>query len=112
MVVDSLGAIIAEGVGVGQRRTQKCDCFGCWKGFLEEDRNENEAKHVAARVLFSKNLRCQLSLSCNSLDSSSCKDWQLANLSLEGFACCRQSLMSLSYKVSSNHQKENSLAIL
>ena len=60
MIVDSLRAIVAKGVGVGQRRTQKCDCPGSWKQNL--DRNENEAKHLGARVLFSTNLRCLLSL--------------------------------------------------
>ena len=63
MIEDSLGAIIADGVGVGQWRAEKCDRPSSWKRILEENRNEDEAKkHLAAKVLFSTNLRyCQLS---------------------------------------------------
>ena len=53
MVVDSLGAIIADGVGVGQWRAQKCDRLSSWKRILEENRDEDEAKkHLAARRAF------------------------------------------------------------
>ena len=57
MIVDSLGAIIADGVGVGQWRAEKCDRPSSWKRILEENRNEDEVKkHLAAKVLFSTNL--------------------------------------------------------
>ena len=52
MIVDSLGAIVAEGVGVGQLGTQKCDCLNNWKQILKEDGKENGTKkHLEARVL-------------------------------------------------------------
>ena len=63
MVVNSLGSIVAQGVGVGQWRTQKCHCLSSWKQNLEEDRNENEAKHLAAKVLLAQiSAICQRSL--------------------------------------------------
>ena len=58
MVVDSLRAIVAEGIGVTQWCAKKCDCLGSWKRILEENRDEDEdKKHLAAKVLFSTNLR-------------------------------------------------------